>query len=213
MSSKPATAKQLPQQGGLLSQPKAVWAVAFACVISFMGLGLVDPILPAIASQLNATPSQVSLLFTSYNLVTGLAMLITGVVSSRIGVKWTLLSGVVLIIIFSALGGYSNTIGQIVGFRGGWGLGNALFIATALSAIVGLSTSGTAKAIILYEAALGLGISVGPLLGGELGSISWRGPFFGVSVLMLIGFIFIMVMLPKIPKPKTRRPWRIRSAH
>lgn len=204
MSSKPATAKQLPQQGGLLSQPKAVWAVAFACVISFMGLGLVDPILPAIATQLNATPSQVSLLFTSYNLVTGLAMLITGVVSSRIGVKWTLLTGVLLIIIFSALGGYSDTIGQIVGFRGGWGLGNALFIATALSAIVGLSTSGTAKAIILYEAALGLGISVGPLLGGELGSISWRGPFFGVSVLMLIGFFFILFMLPKIPKPKTR---------
>ncbi len=204
MSTKTASVKELPKQGGLLSQPKAVWAVAFACVISFMGLGLVDPILPAIAKQLDATPSQVSLLFTSYNLVTGLAMLITGFVSSRIGVKWTLLSGVVLIVIFSALGGMSDTIGQIVGFRGGWGLGNALFIATALSAIVGLSTSGTAKAIILYEAALGLGISVGPLLGGELGSISWRGPFFGVSVLMLIGFIFIMVMLPKIPKPKTR---------
>ncbi|MFD1884668.1 MFS transporter [Paenibacillus wenxiniae] len=204
MSTKTASVKELPKQGGLLSQPKAVWAVAFACVISFMGLGLVDPILPAIAKQLDATPSQVSLLFTSYNLVTGLAMLITGFVSSRIGVKWTLLSGVVLIIIFAALGGMSDTIGQIVGFRGGWGLGNALFIATALSAIVGLSTSGTAKAIILYEAALGLGISVGPLLGGELGSISWRGPFFGVSVLMLIGFIFILVMLPKIPKPKTR---------
>ncbi len=204
MSTKTASVKELPKQGGLLSQPKAVWAVAFACVISFMGLGLVDPILPAIANQLNATPSQVSLLFTSYNLVTGLAMLITGFVSSRIGVKWTLLSGVVLIVIFSALGGMSDTIGQIVGFRGGWGLGNALFIATALSAIVGLSTSGTAKAIILYEAALGLGISVGPLLGGELGSISWRGPFFGVSVLMLIGFVFILVMLPKIPKPKTR---------
>lgn len=204
MSTKTASVKELPKQGGLLSQPKAVWAVAFACVISFMGLGLVDPILPAIANQLHATPSQVSLLFTSYNLVTGLAMLITGFVSSRIGIKWTLLSGVVLIIIFAGLGGMSDTIGQIVGFRGGWGLGNALFIATALSAIVGLSTSGTAKAIILYEAALGLGISVGPLLGGELGSISWRGPFFGVSVLMLIGFVFILVMLPKIPKPKTR---------
>ncbi len=204
MSTKTASVKELPKQGGLLSQPKAVWAVAFACVISFMGLGLVDPILPAIANQLHATPSQVSLLFTSYNLVTGLAMLITGFVSSRIGIKWTLLSGVILIIIFAGLGGMSDTIGQIVGFRGGWGLGNALFIATALSAIVGLSTSGTAKAIILYEAALGLGISVGPLLGGELGSISWRGPFFGVSVLMLIGFVFILVMLPKIPKPKTR---------
>ncbi len=37
----------LKKQSGLLSQPKAVWAVAFACVISFMGLGLVDPILSA----------------------------------------------------------------------------------------------------------------------------------------------------------------------
>jgi len=30
-------------------QPKAVFAVAFACVVSFMGIGLVDPILPAAA--------------------------------------------------------------------------------------------------------------------------------------------------------------------
>lgn len=191
---------ELQKRSGMLSQPKAVWAVAFACVISFMGLGLVDPILPAIAQQLDASKSQVSLLFTSYNLVTGLAMLITGVVSSRIGIKWTLLSGMVLIVIFSGLGGLSGTIAQIVGFRAGWGLGNALFIATALSAIVGFSTSGTAKAIILYEAALGLGISVGPLLGGELGSISWRGPFFGVSGLMLLGFLFVLFVLPKVPK-------------
>ncbi len=28
------------------SQPRAVWAVAFAAVVSFMGLGLVDPIPP-----------------------------------------------------------------------------------------------------------------------------------------------------------------------
>jgi MFS transporter, ACDE family, multidrug resistance protein len=47
-------------------QPKAVWAVTFACVISFMGIGLVDPILPALRDKLNATPSQVELLFTSY---------------------------------------------------------------------------------------------------------------------------------------------------
>ncbi|MBJ8192216.1 MFS transporter, partial [Bacillus cereus] len=114
--------------------PKAVWAVAFACVISFMGLGLVDPILPAIADQLHATKSQVSLLFTSYNLVTGVAMLITGVVSSRLGVKWTLLTGILFIIVFAGLGGTASTVGGIVGYRAGWGLGNALFIATALSA-------------------------------------------------------------------------------
>ena len=62
-------------------QPKAVWAVAFASVVAFMGIGLVDPILKPIADNLNASPSQVSLLFTSYMAVMGVAMLITGVVA------------------------------------------------------------------------------------------------------------------------------------
>ena len=183
-----------------MRQPKAVWAVAFACVIAFMGLGLVDPILPAIAKQLNATQSQVELLFTSYFLVTGVAMIITGAVSSRAGHKRTLLVGLGLIIIFSALAGASGSIGGIVAFRAGWGLGNALFIATALAVIVEVSTAGTEKAVILYEAALGLGISVGPLLGGLLGGISWRGPFLGVAVLMSVGFVAILLLLPPIQR-------------
>lgn len=194
----------LKQRTSLLRQPKAVWAVAFACVISFMGIGLVDPILPAIASQLHASPSQVSLLFTSYLLVTGFVMFFTGFISSRIGAKWTLLLGLIFIIVFSALGGTSSTINELIGFRGGWGIGNALFISTALSVIVGVSVGGSAKAIILYEAALGLGISVGPLLGGELGTISWRGPFFGVAVLMLVALLAITFMLPPMQKPQKK---------
>ncbi|KAF0847895.1 MFS transporter [Nocardia caishijiensis] len=184
-------------------QPKAVWAVAFASVIAFMGIGLVDPILKPIGEQLHASPSQVSLLFTSYMAVTGVAMLVTGVISSRFGAKKTLLSGLAIIIVFAALAGMSSTIGEIIGFRAGWGLGNALFIATALATIVGAATGGVAKAIILYEAALGIGIATGPLLGGVLGGISWRGPFFGVSVLMAVAFVAIVVLLPELPKPAT----------
>src|SRR3954462_405359 len=117
-------------------QPKAVWAVAFASVVAFMGIGLVDPILKPIADNLNASPSQISLLFTSYMAIMGVAMLITGVVSSRIGPKRTLLLGLVLIIVFSALAGTSSTVSGVIGFRAGWGLGNALFVATALATIV-----------------------------------------------------------------------------
>lgn len=203
MSSTPQSVASSSKQGvpkentSLLSQPRAVWAVFFASIIAFMGLGLVDPILPAIAKQLNATPSQVTLLFTSYNAVMAVAMLITGAISSRLGIKWTLLSGIVIIALFSLLGGLSNGIWTLVSFRGGWGLGNALFVATALAAIVSLSNSGTAKAIILYEAAIGLGISVGPLLGGWLGGMSWRGPFLGVAALMVVAFFGLILLMPK----------------
>jgi MFS family permease len=181
----------------LLKQPKAVWAVAFACVIAFMGIGLVDPILPAISADLGATPAQTMLLFTSYLLVTGLAMFFTSFVSSRIGAKRTLLVGLALIVIFAALAGASDSVGMIIGFRAGWGLGNALFISTALATIVGAASGGADSAVILYEAALGLGIAVGPLLGGALGSISWRGPFFGTAVLMAIGLVALTVLLGK----------------
>ncbi|MCW2691270.1 MAG: arabinose efflux permease family protein [Mycobacterium sp.] len=177
-------------------QPKAVWAVAFASVVAFMGIGLVDPILKPIADNLDASPSQVSLLFTSYMAVMGVAMLITGVVSSRIGPKRTLLLGLVIIILGAGLAGLSDTVLEIVGWRALWGLGNALFIATALATIVSSARGSVAQAIILYEAALGLGIAVGPLVGGVLGSISWRGPFFGVSALMAVALVVTTFLLP-----------------
>lgn len=183
-------------------QPKAVWAVAFASVVAFMGIGLVDPILKPIADNLNASPSQVSLLFTSYMAVMGVAMLITGVVSSRIGPKNTLLLGLVIIIAGAGLAGMSATVMEIVGWRALWGLGNALFIATALATIVNSAKGSVAQAIILYEAALGLGIAVGPLVGGVLGSISWRGPFFGVSALMAVALVVTVFLLPSTPRPE-----------
>ncbi|GEB51296.1 MFS transporter [Streptomyces cacaoi] len=182
-------------------QPKAVWAVAFACVISFMGIGLVDPILPALAESLDASPSQVSLLFSSYLIVTAVAMLFVGWVSSRIGAKRTLVTGLAVIVVFAALAGATDSINGIVGFRAGWGLGNALFIATSLAVIVASASGGFGGAIILYETALGLGIAVGPLLGGELGAISWRGPFFGVAVLMAIALTATLAFVPRSPKP------------
>jgi ACDE family multidrug resistance protein len=185
-------------------QPKAVWAVAFACVISFMGIGLVDPILPALAGQLHASPSQVELLFTSYLVVTAVMMLVTGWVSSRLGAKRTLITGLAIIVVFAALAGATGSIGGIIGFRAGWGLGNALFIATSLSVIVGSASGGFAGAIILYETALGIGIATGPLLGGVLGNVSWRGPFFGVSVLMAISLVATLILLPATPAPARR---------
>ncbi|MFJ5195389.1 MFS transporter [Streptomyces sp. NPDC088394] len=183
-------------------QPKAVWAVAFACVISFMGIGLVDPILPALGKSLHASPSQVSLLFSSYLIVTAVAMLFVGWVSSHLGAKRTLVIGLAVIVVFAALAGTTNSINGIVGFRAGWGLGNALFIATSLAVIVASASGGFGGAIILYETALGLGIAVGPLLGGELGGISWRGPFFGVAVLMAVALVATLAFVPSLPKPK-----------
>ncbi|GAB2542693.1 hypothetical protein [Brachybacterium huguangmaarense] len=79
-SASPATsAGPAPHPGfaDAFRQPKPVWAIAFAATVSFMGIGLVDPILPAISAELHASPTQAMLLFTSYLFITAIAMFFT----------------------------------------------------------------------------------------------------------------------------------------
>lgn len=142
------------------SEKNSALVVAATCMIAFMGVGLVDPILKTIALQLNATPAETTLLFTSYMLVTGVVMLFTGFLSSRIGLKKTLMMGLLIIVLFAGLGGLSNNIGLLIGLRAGWGIGNALFVSTALATIVSILVGNTEKAIMMYEAAIGCGMAI-----------------------------------------------------
>lgn len=180
---------------------RSAYALAFTCMVAFMGIGLVDPILKTIAVKLNATPAQTTLLFTSYMLVTGIIMLFTGFISTRIGAKRTISIGLIIIVLFAALAGRSQTISQLISLRAGWGFGNALFLSTALTAIVSVMSEKTEQAIMLYEGSMGIGMAVGPLVGGALGSFSWRFPFYGVAILMFIAAMTIVFLLEPIAKP------------
>lgn len=207
----PSTSTPAPPRTGLaaaLHQPRSVWAIAFAATVSFMGVGLVDPILPAISNELGATHTQAMLLFTSYLFITAIAMFFTSWIASRLGTRTTLLAGLVLIIVFAGLAAAGVSVDEIIMLRGGWGLGNALFVSTALAAIVGATTGPSSGAIMLYETALGIGMAVGPLLGGLLGSWSWRAPFAGTAILMGLGAVAIAVLLERpTSRPARISPW------
>ena len=170
----------------------AVWAVTIAVAFSYMGVGVVDPILPEISSALHASPGQTELLFSTYLFVSAALMFFASWVATRIGRKKTLLVGLIIIVTL------------IIGFRGGWGVGNALFVSTALATVLGASADAR-RAIMLYEGALGAGMALGPLVGGALGSISWRGPFLGTAVLMAIGLVAIAFFVPPTPIDKSQR--------
>jgi ACDE family multidrug resistance protein len=176
---------------GLRDFHPAVLATALATFGAFLGIGIVDPILPSIARELGASHFMVMFLFTSYLLIMGLANLVAGALATRIGSKRTMLLGLAIVAVFAGACALVSTVEALAVLRGFWGLGNALFTTTALAIIVGVATGNSETAITLYEASLGFGIACGPLIGGLLGTQSWRLPFVGASVLMIVAFGFV----------------------
>lgn len=190
-------------------QMRARWITVTAAFLAFMGIGVVDPILPVIAESIGATHWQVEMLFTAYIFTMAIMMIPVGLVVSRVGDKQMMVIGLGLVTIFSFLCGLAADIPQLSIFRAGWGLGNATFFATAMTLLIAL-TPQTSAAVGLYEAAIGLGMAGGPLIGGLLGQHSWRYPFIGTSVLILIAFLLVTFFVydPNKGKPKKAVGWQ-----
>ncbi|WP_163653220.1 MFS transporter [Listeria sp. PSOL-1] len=176
------------------------WITALASLLAFMGIGIVDPLLPSIAANIGATHSQVEMLFTAYIFTMAIMMIPIGIVAGRLGDKRLIVMGLFIVTIFALLCGFSDSITALSIFRAGWGFGNAMFLATAMTMLIGLSITPS-HAIGLYEAAMGLGMAFGPLLGGILGNISWRYPFYATATLIFIAFLLILF---KVKEPDRR---------
>ncbi len=174
-----------------------------AVFLAFMGMGVVDPILPDIALKLGANHWQVEMLFSAYILMMAFMMLPAGILAVKFGDKAIMVIGLGLVSFFASLCAFSNSIFDLSLFRAGWGFSNALFFATALIVLIALSKDYH-KAVGLFEGAIGFGISAGPLLGGFLGEHSWRYPFLATGVLSFCAFLAVFFFV-KVPKSENKR--------
>jgi MFS transporter, ACDE family, multidrug resistance protein len=175
----------------------------FATFFAFMGIGVVDPLLPVIAEQIGANSWQVEMLFTAYIFTMAVMMLPAGLLAGKFGDKRMMVIGLGIVTVFSLLCGFSNSISQLSVFRAGWGFGNSMFFATAMTLLIALSDE-VSSAVGLYEAAIGLGMAGGPLVGGVLGGYTWRYPFYATGIFILIAFILV-ISLVKEPENKQKR--------
>ncbi|XPV68420.1 MAG: MFS transporter [Halarcobacter sp.] len=174
-----------------------------AVFLAFMGMGVVDPILPDIAKKLGANHWQIEMLFSSYILMMAFMMLPAGILATKFGDKNIMVIGLGSVALFSTLCAFSGSILDLSLFRAGWGFSNALFFSTALIILIVLSDEYH-EAVGYFEGSIGIGISAGPLLGGFLGEHSWRYPFLATGLLALCAF-FAVLFFVKVPKSKDKR--------
>jgi EmrB/QacA subfamily drug resistance transporter len=148
-------------------------ALAFLC-LSLLVLSLNNNILnvalPAIAAGLHASSSELQWVVDSYILIFAALLLTMGSIGDRRGRKPALLAGLALFALGSILAALSKSVYPLILMRGFMGIAGAIIMPATLSI---LSASfhdprERSQAIALWAATFGLGVGLGPVLGGWL---------------------------------------------
>ncbi len=175
--------------------------ITFAGVLLAMFLGSLDQTIvgtamPRIIADLGGF-SHYTWITTSYIITSAVAIPIVGKLTDMYGRKYFYIGGLIIFMLASVLCGISNTMSQLIIFRGLQGIGAGVMIANAFTVIGDLFPPQERGKYQGFTAGVfGVSSIVGPTLGGYLtDSLSWHWVFFinvplGVLVILLFIFFF-----------------------
>jgi EmrB/QacA subfamily drug resistance transporter len=174
-------------------------AIMLALFLGALDQTIVGPVLPKISTELKGADFY-TWVVTAYLVTSTAAIPVYGKLSDYFGRKPMLLTGIVLFLIGSVLSGLSQTMWQLILFRGVQGLGAGALFPISLAVIGDLFTPAErGKYQGLFGGVFGIAFLVGPFLGGVLtDNISWHWIFFVNVPVGLISLYLISRLLPMV---------------
>src|SRR5690349_21605826 len=202
--------QQTPQQNG---HPRR-WAILGVLVISLLVVVLDNTVLNValrtIADPehgLGATQSQLEWAINSYTLVFAGLLFTAGILADRLGRRITLITGLSLFGIASLVSAYAGSADQLIAARALMGLGAAAVMPATLSIIANVfAPQERGRAIGVWAGAVGLGVAIGPIVGGLLLEHFWWGSVFLINVpIVVVGIVLGLIIIPESRDPKPGR--------
>jgi EmrB/QacA subfamily drug resistance transporter len=201
-----------PAMTGLRSLPRRQVVITLAGVMLAMFLASLDQTvvgtaMPRIISDLGGF-THYTWITTAYIVASAVALPITGKLIDMFGRKFFYIAGLAIFILMSLMCGLSNTMTQIIAFRGIQGIGGGMMMANAFTVIADLfPPAERGKYQGFMSGIFGLSSIIGPALGGFItDTISWHWVFFvniPLGVLIIILFVlFFPNLRPSILKHK-----------
>ncbi|MEO8611156.1 MAG: MFS transporter [Chloroflexota bacterium] len=175
---------------GYATRWKGLIFIGISLLVVSLDNTILNIALPSLSRDLNASISDLQWIVDAYTLVFAALLLTMGSISDRIGRKKALQIGLVMFAIGSLSAVFSTSTAALILTRGFLGIAGAFIMPSTLSIInVSFPTKERAQAIAIWSAIFGLGIAIGPLLGGALLKIySWH-------ILFLINLPVIAIAL------------------
>jgi len=190
------------------------WAILGVLVISLLVVVLDNTVLNValrtIADPehgLGATQSELEWAINSYTLVFAGLLFTAGILADRLGRRITLMTGLAIFGIASLISAYADTSAQLIAARALMGLGAAAVMPATLSIIANVfEPRERGRAIGVWAGAVGLGVAIGPIVGGLLLEHFWWGSVFLINVpIVVIGVVLIATLVPESRDPRPNR--------
>ena len=174
-------------------------AILLALFLGALDQTIVGPVLPTIAKDLNGIDLY-TWVVTAYLVTSTAAIPVYGKLSDLYGRKPMLVVGICLFLVGSVLSGLSQTMWQLILFRGVQGLGAGALFPISLAVIGDLFTPAErGKYQGLFGAVFGIAFLVGPATGGFLTeNFSWHWIFFVNVPIGLFSLYQIGRLLPTV---------------
>ncbi len=178
-------------------RPLLILFATLFCVMT--GFGIIIPALPYLTTDvMHGDARTVGLLLASYSVMNVICAPFWGRLSDRIGRKPVLLTGILGLAVSFVVFGLAQDVVTLFASRLIGGAFGAAALPTAMAYAGDITTKeARAKALGLLGAGLGLGMVVGPAIGGVAGHWGLSVPFFAAAVLSLLTAGFVAVALPK----------------
>jgi EmrB/QacA subfamily drug resistance transporter len=180
-------------------------AVCLGNALSMFNTTMVSVVLPDLQRDLEASPTALQWVSTSYTLAYASMLLPAGALGNRIGRRATFLLGIGIFVVASLACVAAPSPELLIAARVAQGLGCAILLPQTLTIIVDefADAAGRARAIAMWSGLGSLGLVAGPVLGGLLvGLAGWR---WGFAFSTVLGLVVLFIAHRTVPRERHGR--------
>ena len=168
---------------------------------------ILNTALPTLARVLHAGTSSLQWITDAYTLCFAALLIPAGALGDRYGRRLSLLGGLAVFALGSTAAAFASSTGMLTGARVVMGLGAAFVMPATLSILNAVfPPKERPQAIAAWSAVTGIGIVIGPTLGGLLLTHFWWGSVFLINIpLVALALAGVILTVPETAEPGGHR--------